>query len=147
MQLKLPFWHKKDGQSDSQATDHQSDDNQEQEKASCLPREPIRFFGLVFDGNDLVAGRSYWFLLIGLVVLLLSMGVLTNLKIQERHRLYRELSEARQNYQKMQIEEQRLMIEQQTFSSTPTVAQRAVSELGMFYPTEKHRLIVTEPNQ
>ena len=42
----------------------------------------------------------------------------------------------------MHIEEQRLLIEQQTFSATPQVARRAVSELGMFFPVGEHRRII-----
>lgn len=107
----------------------------------------LKIGGWIIDGNDLLAGRSYWFVLIVLVVLILMMGVWTNEQIQERHRLYRELSFERQAYQKMQTEAQRLIIEQQTFSATPTVAGRAVNELNMFYPTQKHRLVVAEPTK
>lgn len=129
MQLKLPF-------SKTVSEPSQRDDTQ------GLGSLDIR--GWVIEGNDLLAGRSYWFVLVMLVVLILMMGVWTNEQIQERHRLYRELSAERQAHQKMQIEAQRLIIEQQTFSATPTVAGRAVNELNMFYPTGKHRMVVAD---
>lgn len=97
----------------------------------------------VLTGSDLQAGRSYWFVLFGLVVLVLVLAVHIVKQTQERHDTYRQLSQARQAYQSMQIEEARLIIEQQTFSATPQVAQRAVNELGMFYPVEKNRVVVT----
>ena len=43
---------------------------------------------------------------------------------------------------KLQVEHQRLLIEQQTFSATPQIASRAVAELGMFSPTLKDKLII-----
>jgi len=43
---------------------------------------------------------------------------------------------------KLQIEHQRLLIEQQTFSATPQIASRAVAELGMYSPTLKDKLII-----
>lgn len=132
MQLKLPF-----GKTVSEPS--------QREDTQGLGSLDIR--GWVIEGNDLLAGRSYWFVLAMLVVLILMMGVWTNEQIQERHRLYRELSAERQAHQKMQIEAQRLIIEQQTFSATPTVAGRAVNELNMFYPTAKHRMVVADPKK
>ena len=43
---------------------------------------------------------------------------------------------------KLQIEHQRLLIEQQTFSATPQIASRAVAELGMFSPMLEDKLII-----
>ena len=43
---------------------------------------------------------------------------------------------------KLQVEHQRLLIEQQTFSATPQIASRAVSELNMYSPTLKDKLII-----
>jgi cell division protein FtsL len=43
---------------------------------------------------------------------------------------------------KLQVEHQRLLIEQQTFSATPQIASRAVAELGMYSPTLKDKLII-----
>lgn len=92
--------------------------------------------------NDLRAGRSYWFVMAGLVLVILITAVKTAHQTQERHEVYRKLTQARQQYQSLQTEETRLIIEQQTFSATPIVAQRAVVELGMFYPTQKNRIII-----
>lgn len=158
MQLKLPFWNKS-----SQSASNKNSASNQQDTAQTAKQNPkyppkqspksnqglgsVKIGSWVIDGNDLLAGRSYWFMLVFLTVLILMMGVWTNEQIQERHQIYRELSSEIQAYQKMQIEAQRLIIEQQTFGATPTVAGRAVGELNMFYPTDKHRLIITEPSQ
>lgn len=94
------------------------------------------------DMHDLRAGRSYWFAMMALVLFILIGAIKTAHQTQERHETYRLLVQARQQYQKLQTEETRLIIEQQTFSATPIVAQRSVVELGMFFPTKDNRLII-----
>ena len=49
------------------------------------------------------------------------------------HEAHIELQKTQSWIKWAKIEEQRLMIEQQTFSATPQVAQRAASEPGMFF--------------
>ena len=78
-----------------------------------------------------------WVLRLVLAVL----GIVT--QTQERHETYIELQKRSRELNELKIEEQRLMIEQQTFSATPQVAQRAVSELGMFFPTNENRRVIT----
>ena len=77
-----------------------------------------------------------WVLRLVLAVLVVmifatALGIVT--QTQERHEAYIELQKRSRELNELKIEEQRLMIEQQTFSATPQVAQRAVSELGMFF--------------
>lgn len=95
--------------------------------------------------SDFTPGRMYWFVVAVLLMAVIILGVMNVEQIQERHKVYRELSVARQDYRTMRTEEERLIIEQQTFSATATVAQRAVTELGMFYPSQTHRIIVPSP--
>lgn len=86
--------------------------------------------------------RMYWFVMAVLVVGIVVTGVKTSKQTYARHQLYFELSNAKKTMQTLKIEEQRLLIEQQTFSATPHIAQRSVSELGMFYPTDKERMVI-----
>ena len=87
-----------------------------------------------------------WVLRLGLAVLVVmifatALGIVT--QTQEWHEAYIELQKRSRELNELKIEEQRLMIEQQTFSATPQVAQRAVSELGMFFPTNENRRVIT----
>ncbi len=52
------------------------------------------------------------------------------------------MQDMKKQERKLQVEHQRLLIEQQTFSATPQIASRAVAELGMFSPTLKDKLII-----
>lgn len=69
-----------------------------------------------------------------------ALGIVT--QTQTRHETYIELQKLSRDLNLLKIEEQRLMIEQQTFSATPQVASRAVSELGMFFPTDDSRRVI-----
>lgn len=90
-------------------------------------------------------GRTYWFFMLALATAILLTASLTIIQTQKRHQAYNRLIELQKAQRQMQVEEQRLLIEQQTFSATPKVAQRAVNELGMFYPDERHRMVVAPP--
>lgn len=96
----------------------------------------------LLDYHNLKAGRGYWLVMAGLVGVIVVAGVNTSKQTQERHAVYRQLMKAREHARELKIEEQMLIIEQQTFSATPIVAKRAVAELGMFYPAEKDKLII-----
>ncbi len=76
----------------------------------------------------------------GLLLAILITGVMIAQQTQERHQTYQEITRLKRELAKMQVEENRLLIEQQTFSATPQVARRAVDELGMHYPTKKEQL-------
>lgn len=62
---------------------------------------------------------------------------------QAHHEAYRQLQQLKEELTAMQVEKQRLLIEQQTFSATPQIARRAVSELGMFFPVGDSRRIIS----
>lgn len=61
---------------------------------------------------------------------------------QERHQIHMQLRELDLQMDALRTEQQRLLIEQQTFSAIPQVAQRSVSELGMFFPTGDSRKVI-----
>ncbi len=89
------------------------------------------------------AGISpYIVLMLILAALILWTGVQTATQIQQYRDDYKSLQKMKQTYQKLQVENQRLLIEQQTFSATPQIATRAVSKLGMFYPAFQDKLIL-----
>ena len=52
-------------------------------------------------------------------------------QIQTYHQQYGE-SQKKNNFASCKMEHQRMLIEQQTFSATPQVTNRAVTELNMF---------------
>ena len=69
-------------------------------------------------------------------------GIKTAESVQQYHQDYKALQDMKKQERKLQIEHQRLLIEQQTFSATPQIASRAVAELGMFSPTLEDKLII-----
>lgn len=82
-------------------------------------------------------------ILVVLIIAIIWTGVSISVQTQARHEAYRNLQTLKKELTQMQVEEQRLLIEQQTFSATPQVARRAVSELGMFFPTGDNRRVIT----
>lgn len=82
-------------------------------------------------------------LILGLLVAaIIWTGVSISVQTQAHHEAYRNLQKLKKELTAMQVEEQRLLIEQQTFSATPQVARRAVSELGMFFPAGDSRRVI-----
>ena len=69
-------------------------------------------------------------------------GIKTAEEVQQYHQDYKTLQDMKKQERKLQVEHQRLLIEQQTFSDTPQIASRAVAELGMYSPTLKDKLII-----
>lgn len=99
------------------------------------------------DVGELFAQR-FGVVSIYLVILLLIAGAIiwsgvkTAATVQQYHQDYRTLQDMKKQQRKLQVEHQRLLIEQQTFSATPQIASRAVAELGMYSPTLKDKLII-----
>lgn len=87
--------------------------------------------------------RVYWFMIVVLLAGMLVTAILTVEQTQKRHTLYQQIAVMRADIHALQIEEERLIIEQQTFSATPTIAKRSAIELKMFYPDDKHRLVLS----
>lgn len=77
-----------------------------------------------------------------LMVGIVSTAVLTAQQVQQYHEDYIGLQKMKSEHRRLQIENQRLIIEQQTFSATPQIASRAVTELGMYSPTTDDKLIL-----
>ncbi|MDO4440912.1 MAG: cell division protein FtsL [Moraxella sp.] len=97
--------------------------------------------------DDVVSMVGLYRLILGvLLVAIMWTGVSIATQTQEHHATYRQLQQLKSELTAMQVEEQRLLIEQQTFSATPQVARRAVSELGMFFPTGNHRRVIAPSN-
>ena len=69
-------------------------------------------------------------------------AVITAEQVQQYHRDYMALQKMKVEHRNLQIENQRLIIEQQTFSATPQIASRAVTQLGMYSPSTKDKLIL-----
>lgn len=69
-------------------------------------------------------------------------GIKTAETVQQYHQDYRTLQDMKKQQRTLQVEHQRLLIEQQTFSATPQIASRAVAELGMYSPTLEDKLII-----
>ncbi|MDO4894572.1 cell division protein FtsL [Moraxella sp.] len=82
-------------------------------------------------------------ILAALVLAIFWTAIATVQQTHERHQTHIKLRELNVEMDKLRTEQQRLLIEQQTFSATPQVAQRAVSELGMFFPSGNNRRIIT----
>lgn len=102
------------------------------------------------DGSDLadLLSHRYRGVSIYLVVMIaLVIGIIgTGINIAEQTMQYRQDYQTLKNKEKtlsqLQIEHQRLLIEQQTFSATPQIAARAVAQLRMYSPKLSEKLIV-----
>lgn len=99
------------------------------------------------DVGELFARRFNVVSIYVVVLLLLAgaivwSGIKTAEDVQQYHQDYRTLQDMKKQERKLQVEHQRLLIEQQTFSATPQIASRAVAELGMFSPTLENKLII-----
>lgn len=99
------------------------------------------------DVSEIFAQRFNVVSIYVLILLLLAAGIIwsgikTAEGVQQYHQDYKTLQDMKKQQRKLQVEHQRLLIEQQTFSATPQIASRAVAELGMFSPTLKDKLII-----
>lgn len=103
----------------------------------------LRLDNELFFANKKNPIGLYWLIIVALVVAILMTGVLLSKQTQERHQTYRNLQKLKAEFIALQVEEQRLRIEQQTFGSTPQVVRSSVDKLGMFFPTKAHRHVVT----
>ncbi|MEN6671035.1 cell division protein FtsL [Psychrobacter sp. B38] len=84
----------------------------------------------------------YVVVLLLLAAAIIWSGIKTAEGVQQYHQDYKALQDMKKQERKLQIEHQRLLIEQQTFSATPQIASRAVADLGMFSPTLEDKLII-----
>ena len=84
----------------------------------------------------------YVVILVLLAAAIVWSGIKTAEGVQQYHQDYKTLQDMKKQEREVQVEHQRLLIEQQTFGATPQIASRAVAELGMFSPTLKDKLII-----
>ncbi|MBP2279775.1 cell division protein FtsL [Psychrobacter sp. PL19] len=99
------------------------------------------------DVGELFAQRFgvvsiYVVVLLLLAAAIVWSGIRTAESVQQYHQDYKTLQDMKKQERKLQVEHQRLLIEQQTFSATPQIASRAVAELSMYSPTLKDKLII-----
>ncbi|MBS9779975.1 MAG: cell division protein FtsL [Moraxellaceae bacterium] len=97
--------------------------------------------------RDLVSEKnknSYGFIIIMsiLVLAILATGILTSAQIHQYRQNYEALQEIKRNYMDLRVEYRRLLIEQQTFSTTQRIASRAVTELHMYFPSVDDKMIL-----
>ncbi|ELA09348.1 cell division protein FtsL [Moraxella macacae 0408225] len=92
--------------------------------------------------NDYQGISPYYVALLLLVIAILWTGTQVVEQVQDYHENYSKLQVLKKSFRQMQVERQRLLIEQQTFSATPQVTNRAVSELNMFYPNVSDRIVI-----
>lgn len=84
----------------------------------------------------------YTMVMVLLAVAIIASGVVAAMQVQKYHEGYKDLQKMKKEYLQLQIEHNRLQIEQQTFSATPQIAARAVAELNMYSPTLKDKMII-----
>ncbi|WP_227430249.1 cell division protein FtsL [Psychrobacter sp. I-STPA6b] len=99
------------------------------------------------DISDILSKRYRGISVYAVVMLLIAIaiiwtGVLTTEQIQSYRQDYLILQDMKRQERRLQVEYQRLLIEQQTFSATPQIASRAVTELGMYSPSVQDKLIL-----
>lgn len=100
-----------------------------------------------FDVGEIFVQRFNVISIYVVLLLLLAGGIVwsgikTAEQVQQYHQDYKTLQDMKKQERKLQVEHQRLLIEQQTFSATPQIASRAVAELGMYSPTFKDKMII-----
>lgn len=84
----------------------------------------------------------YTVIMLILAVAIVVTGVVASTQVQQYHHGYKNLQKMKKEYLQLQIEHNRLQIEQQTFSATPQIAARAITELNMYSPTLKDKMII-----
>ncbi|WP_410473144.1 cell division protein FtsL [Faucicola mancuniensis] len=89
----------------------------------------------------------YSIAMIFLIIAILWTGVQTVEQVQQYHQEYGQLQQLKKDFRALQIEHQQMLIEQQAFSATPQVTNRAVTELNMFYPNVSDRMIINNNGQ
>lgn len=78
-----------------------------------------------------------------LMLLIFASAVMVVEQVHQHHKLSSELRHKSLDFDNLKVANQSLLIEQQAFSAIPQVAQRSVSELGMFFPVGENRRILT----
>ncbi len=99
------------------------------------------------NAQDVIAEKtefSYGFIitLSLLIVAILVTGILASTQIHEYRQNYEKLQGIKHDYMDLRVEYRRLLIEQQTFSTTQKIASRAVSELHMYFPSFEDKMIL-----
>ena len=80
-----------------------------------------------------------------LVIAILWTGVSVVEQIQTYHQQYGELQKLKKQFRQLQMEHQRMLIEQQTFGATAQIGSRAVTQLRMFSPPAAQTVVISIP--
>ena len=80
-----------------------------------------------------------------LVIAILWTGVSVVEQIQTYHQQYGELQKLKKQFRQLQMEHQRMLIEQQTFGATAQIGSRAVTQLRMFSPPAAKTVVISLP--
>ena len=80
-----------------------------------------------------------------LVIAILWTGVSVVEQIQTYHQQYGELQKLKKQFRQLQMEHQRMLIEQQTFGATAQIGSRAVTQLRMFSPPAAQTVVISLP--
>lgn len=77
-----------------------------------------------------------------LTVLILWIGTEVVIQVQTYHKNFLLLRTLKKEFRQLQIENQRLSLEQQIFSNVPIVTRRAINDLNMYHPAVTDPLII-----
>lgn len=89
------------------------------------------------------AGSSLSNFVIGLLcIAIVVSAIAVTVQVYNYRQIYKALQREKRQYHALQMENQRLLLEQQTFSATPQVHSRAVIALNMFPPKAEDKVIV-----
>ena len=80
-----------------------------------------------------------------LVIAILWTGVSVVEQIQTYHQQYGELQKLKKQFRQLQMEHQRMLIEQQTFGATAQIGTRAVTQLRMYSPPVSQSVVISLP--
>lgn len=87
-----------------------------------------------------------WWLPILLVVLLVGSAMSVSYQVFLYREEFKVLQDVRQEREKLDVEWGQLLIEQQTFGSTPQIGSRAVMSLRMYSPPPSQTVVLTTPS-
>ncbi len=87
-----------------------------------------------------------WWLPIVLVVLLVGSAMSVAHQVFMYREEFKLLQDVRQDREKLDVEWGQLLIEQQTFGSTPQIGSRAVMSLRMYSPPPAQTVVLTTPS-
>lgn len=113
-------------------------------KKAVSKNEPTKVDKVIAEimPKNLKGSKGFLFVFFALIIAILWTGIVTAHNIHQYRKNYGELQQIKNQYMKLEIEYRRLLIAQQTFSTTQKIASRARSELNMHFPTFQHKMVL-----